>query len=391
MMMKKSLLMLLCLLLALPFAYAEEAAPTVTPVPAPPVFDWERNGVEHWHVLENGEKADVAAHTLDDGMICTVCGSEVWQYDGLCAEVYNYDAFGNLVRQTSFDEEGTITYESAYTLTYDENDNLIHSLEFIDGVLFGESTFALSPDGDLVPVTQLAWYDDGTWAMNEYDEYGNCIRSVSYDADDSIVNETISEYQRDQWGWFYEAKTTTYMGDSVFYSEHNEYGDKTRSYMTEAGVAWSDHVYEYSYQNGTKLWCKDYSQGRLYRESVYDQDSGMRIKETEYLEDGTKTISEYNLIGDPLSIVFLLADGTVDMTQTFEYVYDEHHTQLSCKAYVNDMLVLHTEYAFTEDGWNYIARETLYNEDGSYLVCTYDENEETVSEIGYDAKGNVIE
>lgn len=389
--MKKSLLMLLCLLLALPFAYAEEAAPTEEPALPCPVFEWERNGVEHWHVLDNGEKTDIAAHTLDDSMLCTVCGSEVWLFDALSAEVYDYDAFGNLVRQTSFDEEGVLTYEAAYTLTYDENNNLIHSLEFVNDVLFGESTFALSPEGDVVPVTQLAWYDDGTWALNEYDEYGNCIRSVSYDADDSILAETISEFKRDAWGWFYEAQTTTTMDDSVFYSEHNEYGDKTRSYMTEGGVAWSDHVYEYGYQNGSKLWCKDYSEGRLYRESVYDQDSGMLIKETEYLEDGTKSVSEYNLIGDPLSIVFFLADGTVDMTQAFEYVYDEHSTMQSCKAFVNGVLVLHTEYAFDEYGWNYVARETLYNGDGSYLVCTYDENEEIVSEIGYDANGNVIE
>lgn len=390
-MMKKTLLMLLCLLLALPFACAEEAAPTATPAPVPPVFDWERNGAEHWHLLENGEKTDVAAHTLDDGMICTSCGSEVWLFDGLRAEVFDYDAFGNLVRQTSFDEDGTISYETAYTLTYDEDDNLIHSLEFIDGVLFSESTFAMSPDGDVVPVIQLTWYDDGTWAMNEYDEYGNCVRATTYDEEDSLSSETLSEYKRGLWGWFYESKTTTYLDDAVFMHEYNEYGDKTRSYLTEAGVAWSDHVYEYGYQNGSKLWCKDYSQGRLYRESIYDQDSGMCIKETEYLEDGTKTISEYNLIGDPLSIVFFLADGTVDMTQAFEYVYDEHDTQLSSKAYVNGALVLHTEYAFDEYGWNYVARETLYNGDGSYLVCTYDENEEIVSEIGYDAKGNVIE
>ena len=54
-MMKKFTLMLLCLALALPaFSLAEEAAAS----PALPAFEWERNGLGHWHVLENGEKVD---------------------------------------------------------------------------------------------------------------------------------------------------------------------------------------------------------------------------------------------------------------------------------------------------------------------------------------------
>lgn len=386
-MMKKSLLMLLCLLLALPFVCAAEEAE-----PNPPVFEWERNAAEHWHVLESGETADAAAHTLGDGLICTVCGSEVWAFDDGYADIYDYDEHGNIVRYSSFDGEGTLTYEQSTSYTYDENGVPLSSLEFVNGVLFGKSTFALSPEGETVPVAQYAWYDDGTWALNEFDEYGNCVRAVAYDADDSILSEIISEYKRGgAWNWFYESKNTTYMGDAVFISEYNEHGDRTRVLNSEAGLVWSDYVYEYGYKNGTKLWRKDYDQGKLRYESIFDPETEMLIKETEYFDDGTMTVSEFNQIGDPATITFLLADGTVEMTQTFEYVYDEYDSQLSCKAYVDGTLVLHTEYAFTQDGWSYVAQDTMYNDDGSYLVCTYDENEEMVSEIAYDAQGNVIE
>lgn len=392
MMMKKFLLMMLCLLLALPFVCAaEDAAPTATPVPILPTFEWERNPGGHWRMLENGERADLGGHQFGDDLLCTICGAEVWVYDDLSGEVYDYDAYGNLVRQTSYASDGAITYESVQALTYDEDGHLIHALEFIDGVLFGESTFTLSPEGEVVPVSQYAWYDDGTWALNEFDEYGNCIRAVAYNADDTIASETLSEYKQGSWGWFYESKSVTYMGDSTFLAEYNEYGDKTRSYMADAGVAWSDHVYEYGYKDGTKLWRKDYDQGKLRYESIFDPETEMLVKETEYYDDGTCTVSEFNRIGDPEKITFLTAEGTVEMTQTFEYVYDEYECQLSCKSYVDGTLVLLSEYACTEDGWPYLARETLYNGDGSYLICVYDENDELVSETGYDAQGNVIE
>ena len=57
-MTKKSLLMLLCLLLTLPFVCAAEEndAPTM------PVFEWERNPAGHWRMLENGERADLDIH-----------------------------------------------------------------------------------------------------------------------------------------------------------------------------------------------------------------------------------------------------------------------------------------------------------------------------------------
>ena len=385
-MMKKSLLMLLCLLLALPFVCAaEEAEPT------PPVFEWERNAAGHWHVLESGEKADVSAHTPGDDLICTVCRSEVWAFDDGAADVYDYDEHGNIVRYSSFDSEGTLTHEQSTSYTYDENGQLLSSLEFVNGVLFGKNTFALSPEGETVPVSQYTWYDDGNWALNEFDEYGNCVRAVAYYADDSIASETISEYKRGDWGWFYESKNTTYMDEAVFISEYNEYGDRTRVLNSDAGLVWADYTNEYEYRNGTKLWCKQYDRGRLSRESIYDPDTDMLVKETEYYDDGTATVSEFNPIGDPVTITFLLADGTVDMTQTFEYVYDEYDSQLSCKAYVNDALVLHTEYAYAEDGWTYVARETMYNEDGSYTVVLFNEDEELVSETNHDAQGNVIE
>ena len=387
-MMKKFTLMLLCLALALPaFSLAEEAAAS----PALPAFEWERNGLGHWHVLENGEKADIGAHSLED-LLCTVCGSEVWLYDDLAADVYDYDEFGNLLRYSSFDTQEELIYEMVYILEYDEEGRVLNSREYVDGVLVSESAFTVSEEGESIPATQKTWYDDGTWALNEYDENGNCVRATTYDEADILTSETLSEYKMGSDGWFYESKTTTLMDDAVFMSEYNEYGDKIRVLNSDAGLVWSDLTYEYEYRDGEKLWCKQYDAGRLSVESVYGGDDWWHVvKESEYYDDGTAIVSEFNDVGDPVLITFLAADGTVEMTQRYEYEYDEHSTQLACKAYVNDVLVLHTEYAANEDGWTYVARETMYNEDGTCIVCVFDENEEMVSETTYGADGQVIE
>ncbi len=387
-MMKKFALMLFCLVLALPaFSLAEEAAAS----PSLPAFEWERNGLGHWHVLENGEKADIGAHALEN-VLCTVCGSEVWLYDDLSADVYDYDEFGNLLRYSSFDTQEELIYEMVYVLECDEEGRVLTSREYVDGVLVSESAFTISAEGESIPATQKTWYDDGAWTLNEYDEHGNCVRATSYDAENNLAAETLSEYMLGSDGWYYEAKSTTLMDGYTFYSEINEYGDTIRSlYTDDTGNVFIDIVYEYEYLNGALLWRKQYDHGRLSVESICDGEWNSVVKETEYYDDGTSIVSEFNDVGDPVHITFLAADGTVEMTQAFEYKYDEHSTQLSCKAYVNDALVLHTEYAFNEDGWNYIARETMYNEDGTYIVCLFDENEELTSETIYDASGNVIE
>lgn len=355
-----------------------------------PVFLWERSGAEHWKQSASGEKTDVGAHTFD-GANCTVCGSEVWRFDDGSADVSDYNDHGDLTRYTSFDGSGKVIIEICYAYEYDAEGRMLLSREFTGDVLTGEVTYTVNDSGETIPVSQVAYYDDDTWAINEYDEHGNLIHTATYETDGTISFEEFSEYALSTEGYYYESSKTSLFADGAsFYHEYNEYSDPIRTLNMEAdGTVWEDAAYEYQYENGMMLWKKQYSSGVLTQEFFYNEE-GLATRETEFFDDGAKMTTEYNAFSDPVIITFYTADGSVEMVQTYEYEYNEDMTRRLTRAYTDGMLVIQTEYA-TEDGWSYACRETLYDADDSFIVYEFNSQEEIISETSYDAQGNLIQ
>ena len=308
--MKKLLVLLLPVLLVFALAIAEESVM--------PAFPWQRDAQNHWQ----DSPADAQPHTLDDFMICSVCGCEVFTWDDGSADLYDYDEYGTPTRYTCIDADGVITLEIVHALTY-ENGMLALDREFYNGVFLCETVYAPNGAGDHLPVKQTTWNDDGTTSINEYDEHGNCVHAYILDADGTVSFETISEFAPREDGWYTEVKTTSRFADGTcFQSEYNLFGDPIRTVNTEAdGTVWSDIVYEYEYDGIYKVWSKQYSFGRLAMESWYRD--GQLITETEYPEEGGKYIYEYNDNGDITLITSYAADGTLLSIESFEYDEDE--------------------------------------------------------------------
>lgn len=298
------------LLLAAQFLFGAACAE----VPVLPVFAWQRDGSVHWQ----SSPADAQPHTLDDFFVCTVCGSEVWGYDDGSADVYDYDEYGNQTRYTSFDPEGQVIMEIIRACTY-ANDQLVLEHEFVNGVFFSETVYTVDADGNSIPQRATAWNDDGTTSVNEYDEHGNCVRSAILAPDGAVCFETLSEFALNADGWFYEAKAISRFADgTTFHTEYNQHCDPVRTVNTEAdGTVWSDTTYEYAYDGWDKLWCKQYTFGRLAMESEYQD--GLLMTETEYPEEGGRYIYEYNHNGDITLITAYDADGVLLSIESFEY------------------------------------------------------------------------
>lgn len=384
MMKNKFLVCLLLMTLCLSAASCEVVDPAL------PVFAWERNGTEHWRQLPTGEKADAGAHVLED-MICTVCGSEVFAFEDGSADVSDYNDHEDLIRYTAFDSDGCITIELLYAYDYDDEGHLLASREFSGNVLTGEVTYTVDADGMRQPIEQVAYYEDDTWAINEYDAHGNLVRAATYDPNGDVEFESFSEYKLDENGCWYEASTTSMFSDGAsFYSEYNAWGDETLTRNVDAdGAVFANETYEYLYEDGVKRWKKHYSNGALIYETWYDE-TGLTTEETEYYDDGAKMVTLYNEYGDPVSVTSFGTQGQIETVMTYEYDYAEDLSWTASRAYVDGQLVISTEYT-TVDGWTYPRKETVYDNDGSFFVCTFDENEELLSETWYDAAGNVIE
>lgn len=267
--------------------------------PAYPVFDWERDARSHWQLQVDGTQTEAQAHDIDEEtMICVVCGTEVWLFDDGSAELTNYNEQGETVRSTSYDENGEVTSSVVFIYEYDEVGNKTREYQFENGVYVAQSVYALNEEGENQPLWSESYYDDNTWARNEYDAHGNCIKAYTYDENDAVTSEITTEYALGDDGWYYEARSTTVMEGATFISEYNQYGDKTYTYICDAaqGVLFETRR-TYEYKDGQAVYCKQYEQDVLVMETFYDE-SGNTVKEIEHLEDGTVIVYEYDEDGN---------------------------------------------------------------------------------------------
>lgn len=281
---------------------------------------WTADAASHWKLCtECDEKLQAGEHTLDDGSVCTVCGSEVLDF-GDTVLVSAYDGHDNITRMATYDADGSLLTESLYEYEYDTDGNLTADRQYVDGELIGETEYTVT-DGESIPVKYTGHNSDGTWFVNEYDSNGNVSLLVDYGADGSVNMQIDYQYAQNSDGdWYESACTETY-------------------------------------------------------------------------SDGMKIEAEYNEQLDTTARVIYDADGNVTSTENWEYTYDADGFYATEKAYVDGVLSQENTYKTVTDGdgmFNYLETVTVYNEDGGKTVRVYDENAELVSETEYDASGSVI-
>lgn len=306
-----------------------------------PRFEWERNGSQHWHVSADGTKTDVDGHQLT-GARCSICGSEVWAFDDGASDVSDYNEQGDLVRYTSFAEDGTVNLELFYTYEYDAQGRMLLSREYTGDELTEEMAYVITDSGLSVPAQQLTWYADSSWDLHEYDLNGNLVHTASFDPNGDVTHEEFSEYASAADGMNYEAKRTALYADGT------------------------SQITEYSAQ-------------------------GLTIRDTEMYVDGASIVTLYNEQGDPISVTTYNAEEQAEAVQTYEYEYAEDGAKRLCLAYMDGALVIRTEYASNEYGYVTPAKETVYSEDGLYTVFTFDEYGEVLSESTFAAGGAPIQ
>lgn len=364
--------------------------------------EWDLNAQEHWHICECGEKLDVSAHTLDDTMVCTVCGSEIWDLGDGLFDVYTYDETGEILRSTSYDANGNIISESRHVYEYDADGNKVSGKYYENDVLLQLDEFSTTAEGETYLTKGTSYQEDGSSFVNEYDEENNIIAAYTYDADGTLLYETHTEYAYTEDGICYESKSTEKdtVANSILVAEYNEYGDLVSRTMTDAdGQVTLDERYEREYDDdGNMLWEKTYSGDMLTYEIVSyasgsDDSSTWRYPEQTivYNEDGTKVISFYGDNTEVETETYYNADGTVERELTYQYETDDDGNWSSIQVYDGEQLITNTEYALSADGWSYKAKVTEYHEDGTTTVSEYTEDETLVLETKYDSDGKVID
>lgn len=154
--------------------------------------------------------------------------------------------------------------------------------------------------------------------------------------------------------------------------------------------ALGDRRWTYTYDSdGNLLTEKAYLDGELRSECEYAlNDSGERytLRRIDHYGEGARNYREFDPYGYTTREEMVESDGTVSFCEEYENIVDGNGELRAIRKFVDGVLIDETEYGnFEEDGW--ALRTTIYLEDGSREVKTYDPGGKLLSEALYDAQG----
>lgn len=282
--------------------------------------EMDRDAKEHWYLCECGEKVDAQAHSLDDEDICTVCRSYVEKYAG--------------------GEYGVTEYVGYYyVITYNENENPIRSTWYdTEGKLVNDifTEYALDKNGKEYAVKETFYdFEEDEMVVTEYDEYLSINSEVITDFDGNVRHKLNYEREYDDdgnmlWEKYYldgelsyesigfilvdfdgEAysvpeKIIDYMEDGTYCVTLYDSNADVVSVITydKNDKAIETVTFEYAYIGGEYAGSKQYINGKLkYEEEIiFDYQGYLEYYiETEYEDDGSKTVYKYDSNYDLLS------------------------------------------------------------------------------------------
>lgn len=245
--------------------------------------------------------------------------STSYQNDG-SSFVNAYDELGNITAVYGYDKEGTVIYETHSEYTYTEDDACYES--------------------------KVIEYDHaaGTKLVCEYDEYENILTRTQYDADDQVLFNEVYEREYDEngdmlWEKTYRDEKLTF--EIVGYATQSEddmswrYPEQTISYEEDGGKLVSDygtngevatdthykadgsvdyvHTYEYELdETGNWSHIRVYEEETLILDHEYTISAdgwSYKYKTTEYFEDGSKTVTEYDVNEEIINVTTYDANG----------------------------------------------------------------------------------
>lgn len=255
-----------------------------------------------------------------------------------------------------------------------------------------ESWTEYDADGSVVSRGQVSPGGNGTWtySMNDaaggdlgvrldtYDDSGNLLERVVYNADGTLYDSIRYEYDAD--------------GNVIYYAETDADGEQTAeqySYDKDGNLT----LYESFLADGTCNWKEEYryeNGEHLSTVWTYPEEDGMEITQISYYENDLETVwyyyeddeltfmeeYSYDENGNPLLTRSTPADGEQWITE-FHNTYDSQGRLTNVEEYEGEQTLLHsTVYEYQSDGsW----KKTVFNADGSVLTIS-----------GYDADGALV-
>ena len=248
--------------------------------------------------------------------------------------------------------------------------------------------------------SEIIDWGDGFFDVYNYDDQGNLARQSSYGSDGECIDDYENEFEYDESGNIINLKV--YQNGFLCGESEFSYSSEGWTYESKCTTYYSDGNYtveEYN-ENGSNLFFRDFdAEGNLVTESINDfatdqYGNEYLLKSTTIDNTGYEYIYQYNEYNDITHIEEYDAAKNLVYDESHEYEYDEEGRKIHKKTYLGGVLSYELIFGYAEDEsgwWSYYDTEITYSEDGSYTVCKYNENDELLSKVHYDANGNPVE
>ena len=269
------------------------------------VYEYDENGnvlSSQYYEGDNLLQAEEFALT-EDGETYLI-KSTGYQADG-SAFVNEYDPEGNVIAVYGYDTEGTVIYETHSEYAYTEDGGCYESKATEYDHKTGVKLVCEYNEYEDI-LTRVEYDFDGTVQYEEsyereYNEDGDMLWEKTY-RDGKLTYEIVGYVTQSEDGmsWRYPEQTISYEEDGgKVVSKYGDNGEvETETYYNADGTVDRELTYRYELDDvGNWSHIKVYEGDRLVIDNEYaisEDFWSYKAKVTEYNEDGSKTVSEYD-------------------------------------------------------------------------------------------------
>ena len=339
----------------------------------------------------------------------------------LQCKVKSYDSNGDLISETEYDSNGekiAVTYfndDSVASARYqfNKNDKTVEytkdgeywkyktSLSSLDEFIeYSRCEFVMQADSTENWLCSYKYYRDGVLRTETiYDEYGNYVKSVNYNADGTVadVYEENQEYEYYENGTIKRLTIYSSRGDVDNVLEFNENGKLEKKYFSDYGGEpnlITEYVYDTSghFVSSRFVRLADgfvsietkviFSEGGKFcgMSSIHHYD-GVYFEMVYAYDDNMNLIKQKWNYYDDIDMGLM-----TDVSEGYEYVYDEYGNQINRKEIKDGQEVNYAwkyEYDYADNGKISQVKEYYIGDDGTAELLATKKNE-------FDAHGNCI-
>lgn len=141
-------------------------------------------------IYDNGvlvEETEYIVGSDEDGSWSMSGKSTIYHEDG-SKTVSNQDPEMAWATETTYDADGNVVTELRYEYEYNEDGDQTSGRSYENGRLFEEITSVVDENGDTTGILMIAYHEDGSKTIQEYDTFFDLVKETVYDASGHVIS-----------------------------------------------------------------------------------------------------------------------------------------------------------------------------------------------------------